>query len=123
MVVFLGFHIVTYDNNALINAHLRGGHGGRELKGVVFFPVKGKFDHISDNLFGFIGDEFDFLRLLTQTWIRGSNNFHKEYCNMKKLVNKGVGIRGGMGDRGKPGVWRRGLGRKEPGRDGCDWEI
>lgn len=42
---------------------------------------------------------------------------------MKKLVNKGVGIRGGMGGRGKYGVWRRGLGWKELGRDGCDWEI
>ena len=39
-VVFI-IHVVPNDNNALILANLRGGHGGRELKGVRFFPIEG----------------------------------------------------------------------------------
>ena len=54
--VRLVFEVVTDNDDALINAHLGGGHGGREFVGVIFFPVEASLSHVGDNLAGLVGN-------------------------------------------------------------------
>ena len=69
-------HTVADNNQALVNAELRGSHSGRELVGVRFFPFEAGIDHCLDHIFNFIGNIVDLLRLLTKSWVRRFNNFH-----------------------------------------------
>ncbi len=47
LVVFI-VEVVTDDDNALILAHLRGGHSGRKFVRVLSFPSQGSGAHVGD---------------------------------------------------------------------------
>lgn len=69
-------HAVADNDEALIDAELRGSHSGRELVGMRFFPFEAGIDHCLDHIFNFISNIVDLLRLLTKSWVRRFNNFH-----------------------------------------------
>ncbi len=73
----LGFvvEVVANDDDALINAHLRGGHGGREFVRMSLFPVERKFDHVGNNFMGFISDVMNLGGFGTQARIGRGDDF------------------------------------------------
>lgn len=77
MLVFFVVEVVADDDNALVDAELRGGHSSREFVGVVFLPVEGAFNHIRNNRAGFVGDFTNFDGFGAETGVGSGNNwFH-----------------------------------------------
>lgn len=76
-VVFLIVEVVADDDNAFIDAELRGGHSGRKFVGVFLFPGERGIDHIGNNLASFVVDFADARGFGAQTGVGSSNNrFH-----------------------------------------------
>lgn len=74
--VFLVVEVITNNNDTLINAELSGGHSGGEFVRVVFFPVKGAFYHVGNNLASFVGDFGDLRGLGAEARVGSSDDFH-----------------------------------------------
>lgn len=73
-VVFV-FKIVANDDDAAIDAHLRGGHGGRKLVRVLFFPIERKFAHVGDDFLNFIINYANFGGFLAKSRIGSGDDF------------------------------------------------
>ncbi len=67
------FEVIAHNNNALILAELRSGHGGGNFVGVKRLPGEGRFDHVGDDFVGFVSDFTDTGGFGTQARIWGGN--------------------------------------------------
>lgn len=77
MVIGFVVEVVADNNNALVDAELRGGHGGRKFVGVLFFPFERFCDHVANDFLGFGGDFANFGGFSAETRVRsGDNVFH-----------------------------------------------
>lgn len=77
MVIGFVVEVVADNDDALVDAELRGGHGGRKFVGVLFFPFEGFCDHVANDFLGFGGDFANFGGFSAETRVRsGDNIFH-----------------------------------------------
>ncbi len=77
MVIGFVIEVVADNDNALVDAELRGGHGGRKFVGVLFFPFEGFCDHVANDFLGFGGDFANFGGFSAETRVRSDDNvFH-----------------------------------------------
>ncbi len=74
LIVFV-LKVVADDDDALIDAELRSGHGGGKFVRMLLFPLQGILNHIVDDSVGFVGDFADAGRFLAQAWVGGGNKF------------------------------------------------
>ena len=86
IAIFLVVEIVADDDDAAIEAELRGGHGGGKLKRMLLLPIERRLAHSGDNLGGLGGGAVDLATFLTQARVGGGDNFH-----MGKLYHKRLG--------------------------------
>ncbi len=66
--------IVADDDNALVNANLRGCHGSGKFIGMLIFPIQRKRNHIGDDLMSLVGDGADASRFLTEARVWSGDN-------------------------------------------------